>query len=202
MKQMLFTIIAIFAISFNSFSQEKWELEKDKNGIQVYTRPVKGSDVREYKAYVTIKGKDITPEKVLKVINDANKFKDWIDKVEYSKLIKQVSPTTNIVYLQIGMPIGISDRDLVLKNVLKKLKNGGYKKEVTSAYNQYPEQEDFIRIKKAYGKWLILPVKGGVKVVYQFFSEPGGSLPTWVVNMFLVDGPYNTLSNLKEMFND
>ena len=195
MKKILFITLAF--ISFISFGQEKWELEKDSKGIKVYTRPVKGSDVKEFKAYTYI---NATPDKLLKVINDANGFKDWIDKVDYSKSLSHPNNNTFIVYIQLGMPIGVTDRDMVLKNVVKKLKGGGYKIEVTSVYDKYPEQEDFVRIKKAYGYWLLIPEKGKTKIVYQFYSDPAGSLPTWIVNMFLVDGPYNTLKALREKF--
>ena len=52
MKKILFITLAL--ISFISFGQEKWELEKDSKGIKVYTRPVKGSDVKEFKAYTIL----------------------------------------------------------------------------------------------------------------------------------------------------
>jgi len=156
---------------------------------------VKGEEVKESQGVMHVNKK---PEEVLQIIANVNKYTKWIDKIEYSKLLTK-SPTVFLAYMQVKMPIGVTDRDLVLKNVIKKLKNGGYKVEITSAYNQYPEQEDFIRIKKAYGFWLIKPDKGRTKVVYQFFSDPAGSLPSWVVNMFLVDTPYNTLDNLRNM---
>ncbi len=195
MKKFLFIIFAF--ISFVSIGQEKWELEKDSKGIKVYTRPVKGSNVKEFKAYTYI---NASPERLLKIINDANDFKDWIDKVDYSKLLRHPDPNIYIVYIQLGMPIGVTDRDMVLKNVIKKLKDGGYKIEVTSVNNKYPEQEDFVRIKKAYGYWLLKSEKRKTKVIYQFYSDPAGNLPTWIVNMFLVDGPYNTLEALRKKF--
>jgi hypothetical protein len=195
MKKSILILFALFPIFF--YGQEKWELEKDKNGIKVYTRPIKDSEVKEFKAITFIK---TSPEKLLSVINDARNFKEWIDKVDYSKLVSKPNSNTFIVYLQLGMPIGVTDRDMVLKNVVKKLKNEGYRIEITSAYDKYPPQEDFVRIKKAYGHWSLIPYNGGTKLYYQFYSDPAGSLPTWIVNMFLVDGPYNTLSALKEKF--
>ena len=32
----------------------------------------------------------------------------------------------------------------------------------------------------------------------QFISDPGGSMPAWVVNSFLASNPYNTVKELKE----
>ncbi len=195
MKKIFLILLAVIALGANA--QDKWELEKNSNGIKVYTKPVKGYDIKEFKAYTYIKA---SPEKLLAIINNADKFNQWIDKVEESKLLKKPASNVFIVYLTLGMPIGVSDRDMVLRNEVKKLKGGGYKIDVTSAWNQYPEQEDYVRIKKAYGYWIIKPENGTTKVEYRFFSDPAGSLPTWIVNMFLVDGPYKTLTNLKKMF--
>ena len=195
MKKMFFILWVTLTLA--SHAQDAWKLEKNGNSIKVYTKPVKGYDIKEFKAYTYIKA---SPEKLLAIINNADKFNQWIDKVEESKLLKKPASNVFIVYLTLGMPIGVSDRDMVLRNEVKRLKGGGYKIDVTSAWNQYPEQEDFVRIKKAYGYWIIKPEKGATKVAYRFFSDPAGSLPTWIVNMFLVDGPYKTLTNLKKMF--
>ena len=44
-----FWFLSFALISLPSFAQEEWKLEKDKNGIQVYTRPRAGYDIREFK---------------------------------------------------------------------------------------------------------------------------------------------------------
>jgi len=43
------------------------------------------------------------------------------------------------------------------------------------------------------------PQPGGeVEVVYQVHTEPGGSVPSWLANKFVVEAPLNTLRNLRE----
>jgi len=196
MKKTFFIFLS-FLFTTTLYAQEQWKLEKNSKGIKVFTRPVKGYDIKEFKAYTYI---NASPEKILDIIEDTEKANQWIDKVEKSKLIKKLSDNACISYVTLGMPIGVTDRDMVLKKEVKKLKNGGYKVIMTSAWDKYPLQEDYIRIKTARGYWIIKPEKGTTKVVYAFFSDPEGSLPSWIVNMFLVDGPYKTLTNLKKMF--
>jgi hypothetical protein len=37
-----------------------------------------------------------------------------------------------------------------------------------------------------------------VEVTYEVHADPGGNLPAWVINMFLVDTPFNDLKNLQK----
>ncbi len=36
-----------------------------------------------------------------------------------------------------------------------------------------------------------------VTVIYQFHGDPGGDVPAWLANSFVVSHPYKTLQNLK-----
>ena len=35
------------------------------------------------------------------------------------------------------------------------------------------------------------------EVTYQVHTEPGGSVPSWLANKFVVEAPFNTLKALK-----
>ena len=49
------------------------------------------------------------------------------------------------------------------------------------------------------GKWEVETVDDkNVLVSYQFLADPEGSLPSWIINMFLVDDPFKTMQNLRE----
>ena len=37
------------------------------------------------------------------------------------------------------------------------------------------------------------------EVTYQVHTEPGGSVPSWLANSFVVDAPFNTLSGLRTL---
>ena len=63
-----------------------------------------------------------------------------------------------------------------------------------------PEKKNYIRLKEAEGFWQIKEIEENkISLIYQYYGEPGGSLPAWLVNMFIVDGPMDTLTNLKKM---
>ena len=47
---------------------------------------------------------------------------------------------------------------------------------------------------------VITPLKdGNVRIVQQMLIDPGGSLPAFIANMFVTDGPYYTFLNFKKL---
>ena len=62
-----------------------------------------------------------------------------------------------------------------------------------------PEEKGFVRVAQVEGYWKFVP-KGDnlTEVTYQVHTEPGGSVPSWLANKFVVDAPFNTLKALKE----
>ena len=39
--------------------------------------------------------------------------------------------------------------------------------------------------------------EGRIRVVYELHAEPGGQVPAWLANSFVIDAPYNTLLLLR-----
>jgi hypothetical protein len=47
------------------------------------------------------------------------------------------------------------------------------------------------------GFWKLVPKGDATEVTYQVHTEPGGSVPSWLANKFVVEAPFNTLKHLK-----
>jgi START domain len=61
-----------------------------------------------------------------------------------------------------------------------------------------PVKSGVVRIANSKGKWVLSPVnKGRVKIVYTLHADPGGSLPAWLINMFVTKGPSQSFRKLK-----
>jgi len=55
-----------------------------------------------------------------------------------------------------------------------------------------------VRMRNAHTTWTLLPGPGGwTYVEYYIYSDPGGSLPDWLVNMALDVGPRETIKNIR-----
>jgi hypothetical protein len=55
-----------------------------------------------------------------------------------------------------------------------------------------------VRMPRLIGSYDLTPVEAGTHVVYTVDSDPGGSLPAWLVRQASKDLPYFTLRNLQE----
>jgi hypothetical protein len=50
------------------------------------------------------------------------------------------------------------------------------------------------------GYWQLTELENGdIRVVLEQLSDPGGGIPAWLINMFIVQSPYKTLYNLREI---
>lgn len=193
---MRLTLLIIVTCFFIPAFAGNWKLEKDKKGIKVYTRESDDSDFKEFKALATIKADRM---KIAKVLTRVSDFMNWYPDVSESRVLKIISPTKRIIYYKVDVPWPADDRDVVL-NFNVKTDN---KKKETLIYmdenlNTKSEVLGVVRMKKAEGFWKLTSVGNHTKVHYQFLGDPGGGLPSWLVNMFIVDGPYDTIIALKE----
>ena len=176
-------------------SVPEWELSKDKNGIKVYTRQYEGSKIKEFKALTTVRSKMGALESL---IDKVSEYPDWQANVSSAKLLDQVNQNEQYIYTTTNVPWPATDRDIVLHSEKTVSEEGVVTYNIVSSPSYIEADEDFLRITDAEGVWQFIPnEKGEIEVVHQFYGDPGGSLPNWIINMFIVDGPYDTLTNLK-----
>ena len=180
----------------NRLSVSKWELSKDKDGIKVYTRQHEGSEIKEFKAVTIVTAKMNSLESL---IDKVSEYPDWQANITSAKVLKQVNKNEQTIYCTSDVPWPVKDRDIVLQSKKAVSEKGIVVYKITSLPDYIKEKEDFLRIRDANGKWQFVPKEGGkIEVTYQFYGDPAGSLPNWLINMFIVDGPYDTLINLKK----
>ncbi len=189
-------IILMLFISSLFVNPDGWKLEKDKDGIKVYTRLTDGRKIKEFKAVTRINS---SLTSVVALVRDSDAAKDWYNHVESGTPIKVFDEKSSIVHLKLNFPFPATDRDLVAKFDYAQDKDT---KIVTSSVigvpDYIPEGNDYIRIKQLEGSWKFTPIEENViEVQYQFYADPGGGLPVWVINMFIVDDPYKSLKRMQ-----
>ncbi len=182
----------------NEAEQDDWKLAKSKNGIKVYLRKLPGKSIKQFKAITNINCKIEDIEKILDKVKD---YPKWQTNTTTAEQIKRVSDTESYDYFTIELSWPLDDRDIVTfktKTFSKDRKTLIYRNK--SVPNYIPEKKDYIRLKDASGFWQIKQTgENKINLIYQYYGEPGGNIPGWLVNMFIVDGPLETLINLKEI---
>ncbi|MBK8924452.1 MAG: hypothetical protein IPM74_00780 [Crocinitomicaceae bacterium] len=177
------------------FADTDWELAKDEDGIKVYTREVDGWDVEEFKVISVFKAKRST---IYSTLIDVVKYPEWYPDIIESQLCKKVSDTEYYCYSKLDIPWPSDDRDgechiTVEHNETEKITTINL--DVCSKYKA--KEEGYVRMTRGKGFWK-LTTKGETTVVrYQYLSDPAGSIPAWIINMFIVDNPYNTVLALR-----
>lgn len=176
-----------------------WKLRKDKNGIKVYTTDQNNSGILEYKAIMTIEA-DI--EQLIIIINDVAKYPSWMANCKVAEKYTTISDSSRIEYMTTSVPWPLNDRDVAFEFVIINRTNDYFEARLKAIPDALPEKEKYIRIRNSEGSWIFNKVdKSKVEIIHQFYGDPEGNMPDWIVNMFIVGGPYKTLLNLKNLCN-
>ncbi len=186
----LFGSTAIAAVALGD-----WNLEKDKEGVKVYTRKSATSSLKDSKATVTIK---TNVDAVLDLLRDFDNYPKWMYKCSEGRLLKGVSDREFYVYSVIDSPWPVSDRDLATHVTATQEADGTTILKMDGVASYTDKVKDRVRVPEFDGFWKVAPNGDGtVTVTYQFHSDPGGSIPDWMANSTSVDIPYHTLLNMK-----
>ncbi|MCX6296774.1 MAG: hypothetical protein NTX97_12055 [Bacteroidetes bacterium] len=194
----------IFLLLFLPFSKPEfpqksvsdWQLQKFENGITVYSRIAENSKYKELKVVYQIK---TSLSSIVALLNDAPSFPQWVYRCDASKILKKDSDKHLIRYQTVAAPWPVDDRDMVVDvNTFQDPKTKIVYQKVTCIPDFIPEDKDHIRIREFRGSWTLKPLKNGiVELEYELLVNPGGIVPAWIINMAIVDGPFDTSMNMK-----
>ena len=173
-------------------------VEKQKNGVTVYTRKIEGSALKEFKGVTSIK---TSLTSLIALMDDTAAYTQWLHNVTEAKLIQKINYYERITYTVIHAPWPVSDRDTI---TYSKITQDPKTKVITinlkGMPDKMPPQGGRVRVPALKGFWQFIPNKSGsVTVIYQVHSEPGGSIPDAIANSTTTDIPYNTLLNMHKV---
>jgi hypothetical protein len=179
-------------------SQTQWELEKDKNGIKVYTAKNGFSKYKLVKVEAVLTG---TLENLVTIITDVDNTKNWVYGAKRSYLLKKTTPTDLIYYNETSLPWPLSNRDVIIRMQLNPdVKNNSLKVTEVAVPDAGTTNKGIVRIRYLTANWDIQSEKENqLKISYEVSIDAGGSLPAAVTNMFIAKGPYETFKKLGEM---
>lgn len=202
-KVSLFFVIAFLILTALPSVVHAWELAKEDstNEIKIYTRKVEGSNFREYKAVMRIKA---SLSSLVALVDDISACPLWIHTCSEGWLLKRVSPRESYTYTINAAPWPVSDRDAIVLNTISQISpKGPVRIDILGVPDYVPEKKNLVRVKMIKGHWLFTPLGEGItEVLYQVHNDPGGSLPSWLVNSVVVSQPYNTMLNMRKLVNE
>lgn len=174
-------------------------LRLQKDWLKIYTCPVPSSD---FLSFVGIAVLDASQHSVLNLLNDLDAATEWVWKTREMRILKELSGDEGrIVYQLVSAPWPLSDREIITQSQ-------GYKDpkteeifiKMTAKPDFLPENDNYVRVKQLEGAWNIMPLsEDQCRVVFRLHLEPGGEIPSWLANIAVIDTPYNTMANMREM---
>lgn len=197
-KTLVLLVSILLLISLDAFSQTSWEVDKNKDEIVVYTRAEKGSGFKSFKAVTTV---EASTDEIISMLKDADSYTKWYGYTKTSKLLKQENDV-QYNYVETIFPWPFVNRDMVYRMSINSLHSGVIEISLNGLPNYIPEKKGITRMQKAEGYLLLKPLGGKTEITYEFHSEPGDNIPTWLANNSIAELPFKTLLGLREVLKE
>ncbi len=174
-----------------------WTLEKDQDGIKIYTGKVDGDSLITYKAVTEI-NTNLGP--LFNFFQDNKVTTQWIYNLKSIKLLEQKEFYESNYYVVYSTPWPVSDVSAVLRatwiydHVNETLKNNT----VSVSAGEYSD-DGFMHIPliKTHNEFQQVST-GKVKLSFQVVIDHGYALPNIIVDAVSIETLYNTLVSLKK----
>ena len=176
-----------------------WQFVKQADGILVERRVVAGSTLKEFRG----KGEIAAPvASILAVFADVPRATEWMDSCNGSHTVRKLGERELIVYNRTHAPWPVSDRDVVLRDVVS-FDEAARKVQLdfwSVADDTAPPVNGVVRMPFLRGHWTLWPSSDGrtTRVEYQVHANPGGRLPDWIVNYVSRELPFHTIEGLRK----
>lgn len=178
-----------------AFPQPGWVLKSKTDNILIYTRdePDSKFDAIKVKCEMTA-----TLSQFVSVIMDVNAGVEWVYSTKSCVLLKQVSPSELYYYSEINLPWPITNRDFIAHLTVTQDPVSRVVTIKGPTVSQYlPVKKNIVRVAHSEGLWTITPLPAHkIAVEYTLITDPGGSLPAWMVNLFATKGPLESFKKL------
>ena len=192
---LLFSITCFFARG-----QEECELRKSEHGISVYACKVTDSKLKSIKAEFIVPAR---PSVLVGHMLNVDQYIQWQYRMIEAAPLKRVSDREVIYRSEVQAPWPVSNRDLIVNFSVKQDPNTKVMTFTLKGIPEYvPHKKGVVRIPRSEGKWVVTPIgKDKVKVEYSLKVDPGGSIPAWLLNLSIAEGPYESFRNLIDRIN-
>jgi ribosome-associated toxin RatA of RatAB toxin-antitoxin module len=158
-----------------------WQMLSDKDGMLVERRPQSGPGFHEVRATTN---SSLSPAAIFETIWRQREHPEFVPHLKRLELLSDTGEE-RLSYEQVAVPLA-RDRDYTVR-LRKRVDQEAQRYEIVFATANEagpPPDRSHVRVAQIQGRWLIElgPENKGARVTYEVLSEPGGAIPTWVVN--------------------
>jgi hypothetical protein len=197
-----FFFIFLIILPFLLFGQKEneWKLIKQQKGIDVYSKTIKQSPIKAVKATKLV---NCSLASAVAVILDVDSHTKWMYQSKNARILKMVNDTTWYYYAQSDTPWPAYDRDYVSIITITRNPDGSISVSGKGIPDYIPEKENIVRLPYSESLWKFTAVNENNTFVELYLSvDVGGTIPPWIINLFISKGPYQTLLNFSIIVHD
>ncbi len=194
MRSFIALILCVSALFTHAKEDERWTLRVQNNGVDVSTQKVNGSSIDRFKATAII---EADYEAVKEFILDYPNYPLWYENYKSGNILKRQDNGELLVRFIINAPFPIKDRDSV-NQVFIKQNEERITIRLESQPNLIAKTKGLVRMSISSGEWKLVKAGNQTKVSLIYHADPEIPIPSWIANRYLVQGPLNSLLNLKK----
>ena len=176
---------------------EDCKLKKDTDGIMIYACKSDNAKFRSLKADFTIENTSLND--LVALLQNVAKYPEWQYNMTSSEILRRESDESVITRSVIDAPWPVENRELIVRyQIVQNQQQGEISIDARTLAYDYPKSKGLVRIPFSHAEWVVKQIGSDLKVNYSLSVDPGGSIPAWLVNMSIAEGPYHTFTNLKK----
>jgi len=175
--------------------QDRWELQKQEDGISIYTSHQEDSRILSYRIEALIRG-DL--RRVHRQVLDFQGNKEYLERVKKIEVLEKDPGQRVLVYMLFDLPWPFRDRDFINRMDLK-VGRDTISMRSSPATGFVEPTEGVVRMREFSEQWLLVRQgKGKTHLSLRGYADPGGKFPAWVVNLFVVQEPLSLVRGIKK----
>jgi len=175
-----------------------WKLDKEENGIAVYTRRPANSNFDEVKVETSVKA---PLSQVVAILEDLSIQKEWAYATKGNNLLDSKNVGHFEFQYFMDMPFPIKDKDVIIDFTRTQDFDSKIVTIVSKAIKHNEMiSKDYVRLKDFQSIYTLENKSDGiVDITYHLNADPGSNMPAWIINLFTTTGPYKSMESLLDL---
>jgi hypothetical protein len=194
-------VFLLFFYSIPLLGQNNWTVQNERDGIRISARKDARTSFDDVRVELDVPGK---LEQLENIILDVNKYSQWICSTKKTALIKQTTDCQLIYFTEISAPWPFSNRYYYSHLTLDPDSlNHCFHVITKSIEGDEFNTKGLVKITYTRGEWHVSRKSvNSLHIEYTLELDPGGTIPPWIFNMFIVDGPRETFEKVRKKMTD
>lgn len=193
-------LVAHFAWKYSG--SNKWELEINKNGVQVYALKSPGFTLKKFKAVTRMK---TTLNRVVAAMMDTSSeaCQEFAPGCTSGKVLEPWNSQSQyfIQSYRVVLPAPFSPRDLVIKSQFSQdLQSKAVLVKCTALPDMLPPNACCVRVKDMHNSWRYTPLENG-EIEVEFLGDYDPTIPYFMFNQVVPGALEGLLGHMESFFN-